>query len=79
MWNLDGNPIVGYRFKDAAIVYISVDQIDADGLCRWLEKSQNNQWDYKDLMKQMGRLDRLAGVSTAVRNSPAFDRLIDNQ
>lgn len=47
------------KFKDASIIFTSADQIDADELRRWLEKSRTIQWDYKNLMKRKGRLERL--------------------
>lgn len=46
------------KFKDASIVFTSVDQIDADDLKRWLNKAGNIQWDYKNLIRNR-RLDRL--------------------
>lgn len=48
------------KFKDASVIFTSADQIDADELRRWLEKSRTIQWDYKNLMKRKGRLERLA-------------------
>mgnify|MGYP001815639813 CR=1 FL=1 len=48
------------KFKDASIRYSHVDQIDGDDLKRWLAKSQKIQWDYKNIHKRKGRLERLA-------------------
>ncbi|MEQ6165996.1 DUF1801 domain-containing protein [Ekhidna sp. MALMAid0563] len=47
------------KFKDAFIRYTSVDQIDLDDLKRWLEKSKEIQWDYRNIVKKKGRLDRI--------------------
>ena len=47
------------KFKDASITYASVDDIDSAELARWLEKSRNIQWDYKNLIKRKGRLERI--------------------
>lgn len=47
------------RFKDASITYQSADQIHSEDLARWLEKSRGIQWDYKNLVKRKGRLERL--------------------
>jgi hypothetical protein len=47
------------KFKDASKFYTSVDQIDAEDLCRWLKKSKEIQWDYKNVSKRKGRLERL--------------------
>ncbi len=49
----------GSKFKDASITYTSVEDIDSGALSRWLEKSQNIQWDYKNLVKRKGVLERL--------------------
>ncbi len=34
-------------------------QLDSDLLKRWLEKSANIQWDYKNIVKRKGVLERL--------------------
>lgn len=47
------------KFKDASIVYTSVEQINAGDLTRWLKKSQEIQWDYKNVVKRKGVLERL--------------------
>lgn len=46
-------------FKAAEIRYTSPDQINKDDLKRWLEKSKEIQWDYKNLIKRKGVLIRL--------------------
>lgn len=48
------------KFKDASITYQSEDQINSDDLKRWLEKSRSIQWDYKNLIKRKGKLERIA-------------------
>jgi len=47
------------KFKDASVTYTSADQISANDLKRWLEKAQTIQWDYKNVMKRKGVLERL--------------------
>lgn len=47
------------KFKDASILYTSADQINTDDLHRWLEKSIGIQWDYKNLVRRKGVLERL--------------------
>lgn len=47
------------KFKDASITYTSADQIDGDEIKRWLEKSEKIQWDYKNIVKRRGVLERL--------------------
>lgn len=47
------------KFKDASIFYNDVSEIDTKMLKRWLIKSKEIQWDYKNIMKRKGRLERL--------------------
>ncbi len=47
------------KYKDASITYTSVDQIDTADLERWLAKSRDIQWDYKNIVKRKGVLERL--------------------
>jgi hypothetical protein len=47
-------------FKAAEARYTSADQIDAPMLRRWLEKATTIQWDYKNIVKRKGRLERLS-------------------
>jgi hypothetical protein len=47
-------------FKAAQARYTDVDQIDIGDLQRWLEKSIAIQWDYKNIVKRKGVLERLA-------------------
>jgi hypothetical protein len=52
------NPGTG-KFKDASIRYTSTDQINLTDLKRWIQKSREIQWDYKNIMKRKGQLERL--------------------
>ena len=47
------------KFKDASIRFISADQIDMPDLRRWLGKARDIQWDYKNIVKRKGVLERL--------------------
>jgi len=47
------------KFKDASITYASKDQVKAKDLKRWLKKARDIQWDYKNLVKRKGKLERL--------------------
>ncbi len=47
------------KFKAAEMRYTSADQINKDDLKRWLEKSRDIQWDYKNIVKRKGVLLRL--------------------
>jgi len=49
----------GEKFKDASIFYNAVDEINTEDLRRWLKKSKTIQWDYKNIVKRKGRLERL--------------------
>ena len=49
----------GEKFKDASIFYTSVSEIDTEKLQQWLEKSKTIQWDYKNIVKRKGKLERL--------------------
>lgn len=46
-------------FKAAEAHYTHEDQIDSDDVQRWLQKSRDIQWDYKNIVKRKGVLERL--------------------
>lgn len=46
-------------FKAAEIRYTSVRQINKKDLTRWLKKAREIQWDYKNIVKRKGVLERL--------------------
>lgn len=47
------------KFKDASIRYTNVMQINEKDLARWIAKSKKIQWDYKNIYKTKGKLNRL--------------------
>ncbi len=47
------------KFKDASKTYTSIDEINVIDLERWLQKSKVIQWDYKNIIKRKGVLERL--------------------
>ena len=47
------------NFKAAEARYKSKDDVNAKDLKRWLEKSKKIQWDYKNIVKRKGVLERL--------------------
>lgn len=51
--------VIGKKFKDASIFYNSVTEIDELKLHQWLEKAKDIQWDYKNIVKRQGKLERL--------------------
>lgn len=46
-------------FKAAEFRYTSAEQINKKDLARWLKKSRDIQWDYKNIIKRKGKLIRL--------------------
>src|SRR5690349_17662889 len=46
-------------FKAAEARYTSASDVNTKDLKRWLEKAQNIQWDYKNIVKRKGVLERL--------------------
>lgn len=47
------------KFKAAEIRYTSADDIRQKDLIRWLKKGVEIQWDYKNIVKRKGVLERL--------------------
>ena len=46
-------------FKAAEARYTAVDQVNKADLKRWLQKAKDIQWDYKNIVKRKGVLERL--------------------
>ena len=51
--------VKGQKFKDASIFYNHVSEVNTKELILWLQKSREIQWNYKDLVKKKGKLERL--------------------
>lgn len=51
--------ILGGKFQDASIFFNSVEEINENDLKKWLQKSREIQWDYKNIVKRKGQLFRL--------------------
>lgn len=49
----------GRKFKDASVFFTAAEQINTRELIRWLKKSRDIQWDYKNIVKRKGKLKRL--------------------
>jgi uncharacterized protein YdhG (YjbR/CyaY superfamily) len=49
----------GGKFKDASILYNSAEEINTTDIKRWIEKSRDIQWDYKNIIKRKGKLERI--------------------
>ncbi len=50
------------KFKNASTTYTAADQINEKDLKRWLKKSKEIQWDYKNIVKRKGVLERLKTI-----------------
>lgn len=46
-------------FKAAEARYTAVDQVNMANLERWLAKARDIQWDYKNIVRRKGQLERL--------------------
>ncbi|WP_317129084.1 DUF1801 domain-containing protein [Flavobacterium sp. 270] len=46
-------------FKAAEARYTAVNQINTEDIKRWLKKGKEIQWDYKNIVKRKGVLERL--------------------
>ncbi|TGG92839.1 DUF1801 domain-containing protein [Natronospirillum operosum] len=51
--------VLGKKFKDASVFFNHASEIRTSDLQRWLEKAQEIQWDYRNLARRKGRLERL--------------------
>jgi hypothetical protein len=47
------------KFKAAEARYAAPDQVDTEALQRWLAEAREIQWDYKNLVRRKGKLERL--------------------
>ena len=54
-----GLNVLGKKFKDASVFYLDASEIKKTVLRRWLMKSKNIQWDYKNIVRRKGKLERL--------------------
>ena len=46
-------------FQAAEARFTAAEQIDTAALARWLAKARDIQWDYKNIVRRKGRLERL--------------------
>lgn len=51
--------VLGKKFKDASRFYNEAEEVDPDALARWLRKGEEIQWDYANIAKRKGRLEKL--------------------
>lgn len=55
----EGLNVRGVKFKDASVFFNASSEIIKSDLKRWLEKAESIQWDYKNIIKRKGVLERL--------------------
>ena len=58
-FNEESLNVLGEKFKDASVFYNDISEIRISDLKRWLKKSRDIQWDYKNIVKRKGQLERL--------------------
>jgi hypothetical protein len=54
-----GLNVLGKKFKDASVFFNDVSEVKQSDVRRWLKKAREIQWDYRNLVKRKGRLERL--------------------
>ena len=54
-----GLNVVGKKFKDASVFLNDASAINKAALRRWLKKAKEIQWDYKNIVRRKGKLERL--------------------
>ncbi len=55
----DNLSVRGKKFKDASVFYNNLSEIKTGEIKRWLKKSRKIQWDYKNIVKRKGQLEKL--------------------
>ncbi|MCE9635455.1 MAG: DUF1801 domain-containing protein [Planctomycetes bacterium] len=51
--------VLGKKFRDASVFFNAVAGVDTSDLQRWLAQAREIQWDYKNIVRRKGRLERL--------------------
>jgi uncharacterized protein YdhG (YjbR/CyaY superfamily) len=51
--------VLGKKFKDASVFFNDASEVNKSNLQRWLNKAREIQWDYKNIVKRKGRLEKL--------------------
>ena len=49
----------GGKFKDASVFFNKISNIKKKDLKRWLKKSREIQWDYKNIVQRKGKLEKI--------------------
>lgn len=51
--------VLGEKFKDASVFYTTTSEINTSQIVTWLQASKKIQWDYKNIVKRKGKLEKL--------------------
>ncbi len=54
-----GLNVLGEKFKDASVFFNDISEVKESELRRWLAKARTIQWDYKNIVKRKGQLEKL--------------------
>jgi hypothetical protein len=54
------------RFQDASVLYHTVTDVQVDLLEKWLKKAVVIQWDYKNIVKKRGKLEKLSPAELSI-------------
>lgn len=65
------------KFKAAEVRYTDVKQIKKTHLKRWLKKSKGIQWDYKNIVKNKGKLNRLLMTEPTKKAASGKSKLVE--
>ncbi len=55
----EGLNVVGKKFKDASVFFNCDSEVNKTALRRWLKKAKTIQWDYKNIVRRKGKLEKL--------------------
>ena len=58
-----GLNVLGKKFKDASVFFNAAAEVRDADLRRWLEKARVVQWDYRNIVKRKGLLERVPATS----------------
>lgn len=60
------------KFKDASVFFTNKKEIDLAALKKWLKKSKEIQWDYKNIVKRKGKLEKIDTKKTKEKSTFAL-------
>lgn len=60
------------KFKDASVFFTDAKQIDLSALKKWLKKSREIQWDYKNIVKRKGKLEKIDSAASKPKTTFAL-------